>query len=311
MFSRFRTRPFTSREKRLIVLLLVAVGLAAWKYVPRPWHPSAKVETARYVILSTAAPAQTEEIARVVEALYGVYSNRFGALPTFRCQHAKLQMKLYKDRREFRRVNPGLGWAEAFYRKPYCQAYYSSQEINSHHWMLHEATHQLNAEVAHVTMAQWLEEGLAEYFSTSRFLKGQLVLGTIDPNTYPVWWIDDLATTPDLTANLQNGSVIPLRAIVTGHGGPSMNRHFNLYYLHWWSLTHFLFQTERHRPAVTALLEQGGGLETFEKRIGPVDTVQAEWHDYVRHLKAVLAGHDPQFLRTGQVPPMTNAPGRR
>ena len=59
MFSRFRTRPFTSREKRLIVLLLVAVGLAAWKYVPRPWHPSAKVETARYVILSTAAPAQT------------------------------------------------------------------------------------------------------------------------------------------------------------------------------------------------------------------------------------------------------------
>lgn len=169
---------------------------------------------------------------------------------------------------------------------------------------------QEDAEVAHFRMAQWLEEGLAEYFSTSRFLKGQLVLGTVDPNTYPVWWIDDLATTPDLTANLNNGSVIPLRAIVTGHGGPSMNRHFNLYYLHWWSLTHCLFETARHRPAVTALLEQGGGLETFEKRIGPVDTVQAEWHDYVRHLKAVLAGHDPQFLRTGTVPPMTHAPGQ-
>ena len=177
--------------------------------------------------------------------------------------------------------------------------------------MLHEATHQLNAEVAHFTLMRWLEEGVAEYFSTSRFVQRQLVPGTIDPNTYPVWWIEDLATTPDLTTNIQNGSVIPLRAIVSGHGGPSMNRHFNLYYLHWWTLTHFLFETEKHRRAVTALIEQGGGLDAFEKLIGPVDKAQAEWHDYARHLKAVLAGHDPQFLRTGKVPPMTNALERR
>ena len=311
MFWRSPTRRLRPREKRLMVLLLIVAGIAAWKFVPRPWKPSVRLETPHYVILSSATRGQAEEIGRVVEQLYGAYSNRFGALPGFSREHPRLQMKLYKDRREFRRVNPGLGWAEAFYRRPSCQAYYSAPEVNPYHWMLHEATHQLNAEVAHIAPAQWLEEGVAEYFSTSRFIRGQLALGTVDPNTYPVWWTDDLATTPDLAANLKNGSVIPLRAIVTGRGGPSMNRHFNLYYLHWWTLAHFIFESERHRDAAMALVAQGGSLRVFEKLIGPVEQVQAQWHSYVRHLKSVVGGHEPQFLKTGSVPPMTNAPARR
>ena len=40
--------------------------------------------------------------------------------------HEPLKMKLFKDRKEFRRTHPSLGWAEAFYRAPYCQAYYSA-----------------------------------------------------------------------------------------------------------------------------------------------------------------------------------------
>jgi hypothetical protein len=34
----------------------------------------------------------------------------------FQPGHPKLLVKLFKDRTEFRRINPGLGWAEAFYR---------------------------------------------------------------------------------------------------------------------------------------------------------------------------------------------------
>jgi hypothetical protein len=34
---------------------------------------------------------------------------------------------------------------------------------------------------------------------------------------------DELATSPDLAENLRNGSVIPLRCIITNHGGPSLN----------------------------------------------------------------------------------------
>jgi len=142
---------------------------------------------------------------------------------------------------------------------------------------------------------------LSEYFSTSRFTADPLTVGQIDLNTYPVWWIDEIATTADLSENLRNGSVIPLRAIIDNRGGPSMNRHFNLYYLHWWTLTHYICESEKHQGRILSLLRSGGGLESFEKIIGPVDQVQIEWHSYVRRLKAALAGKDRQFLRTGKI----------
>ena len=293
---------FQARRTRLIAYLLMVLGVAAWKFVPRPWHPALVVETPHHRILSTATREETEETAHALEMLYSAYSNRFGNLETFESRHPRLQVKLFKDRDEFRRINPGLGWAEAYYRAPYCRAYYSAREVNPFHWMLHEAVHQLNHEAAHLNLAKWLDEGLAEYFSTSRLGTNGLALGRIDPNTYPVWWIDDLATSNDLEENLRNGSVIPLRAVITDHGGPGMNRHFNLYYLHWWTLTHFLFESPKYRDRAITLVKRGGDLAAFEELIGPADRLQAEWHAYVRRLKAVLSGNDPEFLKTGKLP---------
>lgn len=296
-------RRFKARTVRWLIYFVILLGVVVWKYCPRPWTPARTIETPHYVIASTASQAQTEEVGRVVELLYNAYSNRFGTLPTFRREHPKLKLLLYKDRREMRWVNPGLGWAEAFYREPYCRAYYSADELNPHHWMLHEATHQLNREVARLDLAQWLEEGLAEYFSTSRIQSNRLALGWIDPNTYPVWWMDEIATSPDLQASLTNGSVIPLRAIVSGTGGPSLNQEFNLYYLHWWTLTHFLFENQKYREPAMALVQRGGGLEAFEQTIGPLAAVEPEWYRHVRLIKAALAGADRNFHRTGQLPP--------
>jgi hypothetical protein len=285
-----------------VIYLLILLCVAGWKFIPRPWAPTVRLETAHYSIASTATQRQTEEIGRVVEELYLAYSNQFHALATFFVAHPKLKMKLYKDRQEMRRINPGMGWAEAFYRSPYCQAYYSATEINPYHWMLHESVHQLNNEVSHLELVKWLDEGLAEYFSTSRFQKEKLLLGRIDPNTYPVWWSEIIATTPSLATNLQNGSVIPLRSIISGRGAPSMRSNFNLYYLHWWSLTHFIFETPKYRSHAHALLQAGGGVAAFEREIGKIEEVQLEWHAHVLRTKAALAGHDKAFLRDGLLP---------
>ena len=129
----------------------------------------------------------------------------------------------------------------------------------------------------------------------------KLAVGRIDLNTYPVWWIDDLATCSNLTANLTNGSVIPLRAIITGSGGPGMDQQFNLYYLHWWTLTHFIFESEKYHARALRLAQSGGGLDAFKKIIGPVEPVQTEWHAYVRRLKAALAGKDREFFKNKQI----------
>lgn len=280
----------------------VALAIAAWKWVPRPWHPAVTLESPHYFVRSSATKQQTEEMAQAAEQLYVAYSNRLGTLTNLSRTHPRLAMKLYKDREEFRRINPGLGWGEAFYRRPACNAYYSASEANSCHWMLHEATHQLNDLVAKVDAEKWLDEGLSEYFSTSRIIRGRLIPGTVDPGTYPVWWIDDIATTPNLATNIQNGSVIPLRSIITGRGGPWMNTHVNLYYLHWWTLAHFVFESDKHRARAPELLQRGGDLKSFEELIGPVDQVQVEWHAHVRRLKAAVGGSDLKFLKTGELP---------
>jgi hypothetical protein len=291
-----------AREGRFVFYFVVVVGIAAWRFIPRPWHPSLTFQTPHHTIYSTATKQQTEETAHALELLHVSYANLFKQSPDFEPVHPQLKLRLFKDRDEMRRINPGMGWAEAFYRRPYCNAYFSANETNPYHWMLHESVHQLNNEVAHLKLSKWLEEGLADYFATSRLLTNELAVGRIDPNTYPVWWMDLIATTPDLAENIQNKSVIPLRSIIENRGGPSMSGHFNLYYLHWWTLTHFIFENPRYRPCGLKLAEQGGGLLAFERTIGSVDAVETEWHRYVRTLKETLAGVDPTFLKTGKVP---------
>ena len=295
-------RTFKLRHLRF-VLYFFALAFFAWKFIPRSWHPSLTLETPHHRIYSTATGQETEGTAHALELLYTAYSNRFAELPAVRAPHGKRQLKLYKDRDEMRSVHKGMGWAEAFYSKPYCHAYFSAKESNPYHWMLHESVHQLNREVTDLHLAKWLEEGLATYISTGRLLTNELAIGRIDPNTYPVWWIEIIATTTNLEENLRNKSVIPLRSIIDNRGGPSMNGHFNLYYLHWWTLTHFIFEDPRYRSKALTLAQKGGDLAAFEETIGPIDQVQPEWHEYVLHLKKLLEGTDPTFLKTGRVRP--------
>jgi hypothetical protein len=59
-----------------------------------------------------------------------------------------------------------------------------------------------------------------------------------------------------------------------------------------------------------ALVQRGGGLDAFEQLIGPMDTVQAEWHAYVRRLKAALAGSDLEFFKSRKRAGSTNAPAK-
>ena len=81
-----------------------------------------------------------------------------------------------------------------------------------------------------------------------------------------------------------------------------MNQHFNLYYLHWWTLTHFIFESSKYGDAGMALLQHGGTLDAFEKDIGSVDSISAGWFGHVRRIKAALASHDSEFLTSGQLP---------
>lgn len=283
-------KSFSPREKRLTLYLVIFVSVIAWDCARRRWKPDLTITTEHYLIQSTATAEQTKNVGRVAEILHTEYIAFLDQLGITAKPHAPLKMKIYKDRDEFRFCNRIRGWAEAFYRRPYCHQYFPKHEVNPYHWMVHEATHQLNNEVADFSLPKWLEEGIAEYFGTSQIVSNRLMLGAIDTNTYPIWWINYLASSGSLEDDKTNISVIPLRSIISGSGGPKMNTEFNLYYLHWWSLSHFLFQHEdgKYINGIAQLIASKGDTKAFEKHIGNIEDIEQEWYTHVQALKSEL-----------------------
>jgi hypothetical protein len=257
--------------------------------------PNARIhETPRYRIVTTADTAQTEHIAAAVESLHDAYLGFFrDQIPetAIRSRKKKLKLTLYRDRPQFQAFNDSMPWAEAYYRTPMCHAYYVKGAPNPFHWMLHEATHQLNAEVARFKKAPWIDEGLGTYFGSSRLVIGTLRLGEIDPDTYPIWWLPTFPISGDLDADIAQQRWIPLHSFLTGKNAPPMAGRVNQYYMQYWSLTHFLFHYDnaRYATAYKQLIAEGGTLTNFEKRIGPVDRIQREWYGYLLGLHNAAA----------------------
>jgi len=290
----------TSREKRMLVYFGVLCVILGWDSLRRRWTGHAPFETEHYRIESSATPEQTREIGLTAEIVYAGYAELMTELQHEIHSYPKLKMKLFKDRDEFHRCNLAVGWAEAFYRRPYWyQYYYSADEAHPYHWMMHESTHQLNAEVARLVLPQWLDEGLACYLSTSRIVEDRLRLGEIDTNTYPVWWLDSFGFSGELVLDKAAGRTIPLRALLSGDGGPDLSKHFNLNYLHWWSLAHFLIQCDNGmwRAGLGRLLCEGVTLEAFEKYIGMVEEIEPRWYAYLLELRETLAGQSTPSVK--------------
>ncbi|MHC4660873.1 MAG: DUF1570 domain-containing protein [Planctomycetota bacterium] len=242
------------------------------------WDFEYKIATDHYMIYSSATLEQTNIICTAAEALYKAYAEFFGPHFTLLADHPYLQVKLFRDRDEFREIAlSGGGWAEGYYDGLYCNLYYDTSGPNPYHWFLHEATHQMNWEVAEFYgLPQWIDEGIACYFGTSLPNGENLVPGNYDVNAYPVWWLPDM----------QGGQVIDLEYIVSGQGGPDMDTYFNLYYAQWWSLTHFLFHygNGKYKSGYIEVIRAGGSLSDFEQHIGNVDTIHSEWYTYFNSL---------------------------
>jgi hypothetical protein len=272
------------KPRRLLTLAGVLALIVAGEVWYRHWSPTHSLDTAHYAIRSSAQPEETRKMADAVEVLHAAYAEVLGGeFPAVRGAHPPLKLNLYRDRAEFRRCNRGLGWAEAYYLWPKCHAYYAASEVNPFHWMLHEAVHQLNHEVAGMKVARWFDEGLGEYFGTSRLQNGRLQLGRPDPNTYPIWHLDDLHWTGDRLRDIATTNFIPLHVVVADKGGPDVDEFFNLYYVHWWGLTHFLmhFEDGKHRAGFFQVIRDGGTPESFERHIGPFERVEKDWYGHL------------------------------
>ncbi|MBD9480656.1 hypothetical protein [Pseudoxanthomonas sp. PXM02] len=252
------------------------------------------LETSHYRVHSTATPAQTRQVTDAVESLHTAYMTLFA--DQVRPSSRPLTLVLYADREEFQRNNRSRPWAEAYYLRPACYAYYGGDgKENPHHWMLHEAVHQLNTEVAGWRLPAWANEGVASYLGASWLEDGVLTPGRSDPDTYPIWWLSRMELTGSLQADVAAVRFIPLRALLEGQG-PDINQHVNLYYLHYWGLTHFLFHYEngRYAAAYKQLLARGASTADFERLIGPVEEIEKAWYTYLLDAIATMQKYEAE-----------------
>lgn len=282
-----------------VVVLLAACGVDAPQSLPSPpkidrtrqQHfgilPQARVsQSAHYKVYSTATPAQTAQVSSAAEALYRSYVECFGPEETGKT----FELVLYKNQTQFRAYNRSSPWAEAYYLAPRSYAYFS-RSGNPHHWMLHEATHQLMRELSDYKPAKWANEGVASYFGSSVLDATGLRRGDPDPSAYPIWWLSSLKLSGNLDQDIASGKIIPLRQLITDNG-PDINLNVNLYYMHYWSLSHFLFHYRdgRYAAKFRQAIALGASLEDFETLIGPVDEVQTQWYDhFMREIARVRA----------------------
>lgn len=280
----------------LAALAALGYGWSRDPRAPRPQPVAAiattgkQYESTHYVVTSTATAQQTQSVLAAAEALRTAYAQSFDIKDE--PGRGKYRLVLYGSRAEFRSHNRSSTWAEAYYLAPTCYAYYAEGAANPYHWMMHEATHQLNHELAGLRPAKWVNEGLASYFGASRLQDGRLDVGSADTNAYPIWWLGDLNLSGDVQADIRDGRIVALRHLIASDDRADINRRFNAYYIGYWSLTHFLFHHEdgKYAAAFRALIRDGGTLADFERRIGPVDTIQAEWYE---HLLTAAAGDEP------------------
>ena len=278
--------PSSRRDKKrfLIDLVLVAVVFGGYFWYTQ-WRPSITLESEHYKAFSSASVEQTRQALNRLETLYQIYT-AFWDIKSVSTDN-KLLLKIYSSRKEFKRANPLSGWAEAFYRKPYCHQYIEAGKENKpYHWMVHEATHQLNNEVSHFRLPQWAEEGIASYFSTSRMDDGKISLGVVDRDTYPVWWLSSLGLSGDLSHDKAEKKIISIKSIINDEKPLKMSEHVNLYYIHWFSLVHFLSEAERGRYRRTFIecVKAPSGLDDFEKNIGSYQLIEQQWYHHLLEL---------------------------
>lgn len=242
-----------------------------------------ELRTDHYLIVSSASEEQTKKLGLIVEDLFQAHVKLLGQGSKGMPVPKLLRLNFYGSRTEFRVLNWPVGWAEGLYRYPISHAYYEPSP-NWYFWMLHEATHQLNREVAQIRLPLWAEEGLAAYFSTSTLSSNELQLGVLDYHTYPLWWGESFGFTGSLDIDKKSNRIIGLRDLARISSPGEMGSRFNLVYFEWLSLVHFLlhYDSGRYQSILGCMINRPEAelLPNFQKT-DYWDTLEVAWYAYM------------------------------
>lgn len=130
-------------------------------------------ETAHFAVRTNTSPELLEYYCDLLETYYSLMDNRFGINPTPSLRRTKMAVNIYKNRREFHKLNDaGVGGGVAGYFSPDDKSlnfYHDYAEPDISNWVcLHECTHLLTFLIDPQYVPQiWVNEGVADYFGSA------------------------------------------------------------------------------------------------------------------------------------------------
>ena len=266
-----------------MIYLAIFIGIYAYTQIRGYWKHEHAIKTEHYDIQSNTTAGLTDNIGKKLEKQFIAYSRIFKKQK----KPGLFTIRIYKNRAEFKRVNPSPRWAEALYINPVCHFYIDKKKANPYHWGFHEATHQLNREYAGLKIPLWADEGLATLFGTGIIDKNDNLTRKTDPNTYPLWWINSLVLTDNIKQDIAKKQFIAIKDIVYAKRPININEHFNRYYIMWWSLTHYLFWEENrvHREAYLEFLQGKTTIDDFYKNVILANDIEKKIHNKLKKMQ--------------------------
>lgn len=239
-------------------------------FAAAPADPWVRIQSANFELFTTAGERAGRDLARHFEQVRGFFLEVFKAQST---DGKPVRIVAFHNEKEFQPYRPSEA-AAAFFHSGADHDYIviSGTAIEYYQVATHEYTHLLLGQTGGA-IPLWLNEGLAELYSTIDQAGGRILVGKAPPGR---------------AETLRNDRWIDLDALLSvTHESPLYNRkaHAGMFYAESWALVHMLSLDPAYRPHLSAMLDAlktAGSAEAFDRVYGkPLAQVERDLRAYV------------------------------
>ena len=280
------------RFHAVIALLLVVAGLA--QGAPPKW---VKLRSANFELFTSAGERAGRRTIQQFERTRGFFRQ---AMQREVSNSMPVRIVLFRSKKEYLPYRPGEV-AAAFYLSGRDADLIVLVAGNESSQAIHEYVHLL---VRHsgLQLPVWMNEGLADLYSSMRQVGGQVVVGYAPPGRI---------------ATLRGEKWVPLEQVLLA-GRDSQHyterERAGKFYAESWALTHMLTLSQEYRPKFTELLQLltdgTPSVTALETVYGiPIEKLQRELQSYVRQDRLQAAVFDIKLEKSGERPSAEPAAG--
>jgi tetratricopeptide (TPR) repeat protein len=231
-----------------------------------PWL---KITSANFELYTTAGERAGRDLVKHFEEVRSFFTQAFGS----RLANARpARIIAFRNEKEYQPYRPSE-FASAFYQPGAIHDFIVMSGASKEHYpvAIHEFTH-LMIHQSGMELPPWLNEGLAELYSSLEPRGNQILVGQVMPGRVQV---------------LSTGNWIPLATLLSvDHNSPyySDRSHAGMFYAESWALVHMLNLEPEYRPHMNALalaLKDQPPEAAFARAYGKrIDEIESALHDY-------------------------------